>query len=116
MILRWKGKKCGVFHLKAAGTPVGLFQGAQFGTKTFQLQIGDVFVAYTDGITESENSEREQWGQRRLESLLRTCRGNMPKQIIRCVLDELSVYSAGRSQRDDITLMVMQVQAREGIS
>jgi sigma-B regulation protein RsbU (phosphoserine phosphatase) len=75
-----------------------------------------VLVAYTDGITESENSEREQWGRRRLENLLRTCRGNTPKQIARCVLDELSAYSAGRSQKDDITLMVMQVQGREGIS
>lgn len=116
MVLRWRGKKCGVFHLKAVGTPVGLFQGAQFGSKTFQLQIGDVLVAYTDGITESENSEREQWGQRRLESLLRTCRGNTPKQITGCVLDELCAYSAGRSQKDDITLMVMQVQGRERIS
>jgi serine phosphatase RsbU (regulator of sigma subunit) len=113
MVLRWKGKKCGVFHLKAAGTPVGLFQGAKFGSKAFQLQTGDVFMAYTDGITETENSEGEQWGQRRLESLLRSCRGSAPREIISCILNELSAYSTGRSQRDDITLVVIQVQASE---
>jgi DNA-binding GntR family transcriptional regulator len=111
MILRWKGKKCGVFRLKAVGTPVGLLQGSEFTAKSFQLQIGDVFVAYTDGITEAENSESEQWGHRRLENLLRGCRNSTPKKIAKCILDELANYCAGRSQKDDITLVVLQVQA-----
>jgi sigma-B regulation protein RsbU (phosphoserine phosphatase) len=111
VVLRWKGKKCGVFRLKAAGTPVGLLQGSQFDSKRIQLQIGDVFVAYTDGITEAENSEGEQWGHRRLENLLRTCRSSTPKKITKCILEELAAYSAGRSQKDDITLVVLQVQA-----
>ena len=111
MVLRWKEKKCGVFQLKAAGTPVGLLQGTEFGTKTFQLQVGDVVVAYTDGITEAENSEDEQWGRRRLENLLRTCQGHTARQIVRCILDGLSAYTKGRPQKDDITLVVLQVQA-----
>jgi DNA-binding GntR family transcriptional regulator len=111
LILRWKGKKCGVFRLKALGTPVGLLQGTEFTAKSFQMKIGDVFVAYTDGITEAENSEGEQWGHRRLENLLRDCRNSAPKKIAKCILDELANYSAGRSQKDDITLVVLQVQA-----
>ncbi|MGA8674474.1 MAG: SpoIIE family protein phosphatase [Candidatus Acidiferrales bacterium] len=111
MILRWKGKKCGVFRLKALGTPVGLLKGSEFSAKSFQMQVGDVFVAYTDGITEAENSDGEQWGHRRLENLLRDCRNVTPKKITKSILDELGNYCAGRSQKDDITLVVLQVQA-----
>lgn len=111
MVLRWKEKKCGVFRLKALGTPVGLLQSSEFAAKSFQMQIGDVLVAYTDGVTEAENSEGEQWGHRRLENLVRGCRNYTPKKTARCILDELANYCAGRSQKDDITLLVLQVQA-----
>jgi sigma-B regulation protein RsbU (phosphoserine phosphatase) len=63
-----------------------------------------------DGITESENPQGEFWGQQRLENLLRTCRDCTPKQIIRCILNKISAFSKGHSQKDDITLVVARVK------
>jgi serine phosphatase RsbU (regulator of sigma subunit)/DNA-binding GntR family transcriptional regulator len=110
IVLRWKHSQCEVFHLEASGTPLGLLDGSVFISKSFQLEIGDVLVMYTDGITEAENPERELWGQNRLESLLRSCRGDTPPQIVRRILDEMSAFANGLSQRDDMTLMVIGVK------
>jgi sigma-B regulation protein RsbU (phosphoserine phosphatase) len=96
--------------LKASGTPLGLLEGSEFISKSFQLEIGDVLIMYTDGITEAENPEHELWGQNRLESLLRSCRGDTPPQIVRRILDEMSAFANGLSQRDDVTLMVIGVK------
>jgi phosphoserine phosphatase RsbU/P len=96
------------------GMPVGILADAQFATTTFQFEIGDVLVAYTDGITEAENAHGELWGEQRLESLLRSCRGETPEQIIQRILGEVSEYANGQPQRDDVTLVVMSVQ--EGCS
>lgn len=65
---------------------------------------------YTDGITETENSEHELWGQERLETLLRGCRNFMPAQIVRRILDEVLAFGRGRPQSDDMTLVVVGVE------
>jgi phosphoserine phosphatase RsbU/P len=96
--------------LEASGTPLGLLEDSQFISKSFQSEIGDVLVMYTDGITEAENPERELWGQGRLESVLRSCRDHTPAQIVRRILDKMSAFANGLSQRDDVTLMVIGVR------
>jgi sigma-B regulation protein RsbU (phosphoserine phosphatase) len=90
--------------------PVGIFGDAEFSCSSFQFEVGDVFVAYTDGITEAENRQGEQWGVPRLETLLGSCSRATSEQIIRRVLDEVSTFAKGQSQRDDMTLVVMDVQ------
>ena len=69
-----------------------------------------MFVAYTDGITESESPEEELWGKQELETLLRSCGDRTPAQIMRCILDEVTAFANGRSQRDDVTLLVVGVK------
>jgi serine phosphatase RsbU (regulator of sigma subunit) len=110
IVVRARNGSCEMFHLEAAGMPVGISADSQFGTTTFQFEIGDVVVAYTDGITEAENQHGELWGQEKLENLLRSCSRGTPEQIIKCILDEVSAFANGQQQRDDVTLVVMTVQ------
>jgi sigma-B regulation protein RsbU (phosphoserine phosphatase) len=110
LILRWKDSGCDVFHLESSGTALGLLESSQFSSSTFQLEKGDVFVAYTDGITESENRCGELWGQERLETLLRACRDCTPAQIVERILDEILVFGKDCSQKDDVTLVVAAVK------
>jgi len=110
IVLRPHDARCEMFHLNPGGMPVGISGDSRFTTKTLQLEIGDVLVAYTDGITDVENRHGELWGQQGLEALLRSCSQGTPEQIIKCILDELSTYADRLPQRDDMTLVVMQVQ------
>jgi len=115
IVLRWKESQCKVFHLEPTGTPLGLLERSQFTSESLQLEIGDVVVMYTDGITEAENHEHQSWGQERLETVLRTCRGYTPAQIVRRILDEVLVFANGCSQEDDVTLVVVSVKEEAGI-
>lgn len=109
-VLRWKEGRCDVFQLNPGGTPVGLLEENQFVPGVFQFEVGDVLVAYTDGITESDNAEGELWGQERLENLLRNFRDKTSEEIIQHILDERSAFADGQPQRDDMTLVVMRVE------
>jgi len=100
-----------MFRLISGGLPVGISADSQFPTTTFQLEIDDLFVAYTDGITEVESRNGELWGEQGLESLLGSCSGGTPEQIIQGILREVSSFANGLPQRDDMTLVVMQVNA-----
>jgi len=110
IVLRWENGRCDVFHLESSGTALGLLESSQFTSSTFQLETGDVFVAYTDGITESENHCGELWGQERLETLLRACRDCAPAQIVERILDEILAFGKDCSQKDDMTLVVASVK------
>lgn len=110
IVVRPGNGSCEMFSLQSEAMPVGISADSQFDSTTFQLEIDDVLVAYTDGITEAENRHGELWGQERLENLLRSCCRGTPEQIIRCILDEVSAFAEGQRQQDDVTLVVMSVQ------
>ena len=110
IVLRWKNSECEVFHLEPTGTALGLLESSQFTSRTLQLEKGDVLVAYTDGITESENRCGELWGQERLETLLRACRDCTPAQIVERIVDEILAFGKDCSQKDDMTLVVPAVK------
>jgi sigma-B regulation protein RsbU (phosphoserine phosphatase) len=111
LVLRPKNGSCEIFQLPPTGIPVGISADSQFASATFQFEIDDVLVAYTDGITEADNREHEPWGQQSLEALLKSCNRKSPKEIINAILEQVSTFANGQPQRDDETLLVMRVEA-----
>ena len=110
IVLRQHDGRCEIFKLNPLSMPVGISSDAQFKTATFQLHIGDLLIAYTDGITEAQDRQGELWGQERFEQLLSSCGCGLPKEIIERILDEVSSFADGQPQRDDMTLVVMKVE------
>ena len=110
IVLRPRDGRCEIFRLNAGTVPVGIFSDAQFTTATFQLQIGDVLIGYTDGITEVENHQGEFLGEEAFEKLLSSCGGGQPKEIMERILAGVAGFAGGQRQRDDMTLVVMKVE------
>jgi AraC-like DNA-binding protein len=110
IVLRPRDGRCEVFRLNTGGMPIGISPDAQFTTATFQLQIGDVLVGYTDGITEVQNHKGELWGEEAFEKLLSACGCGQPKEIMERILDGVAGFAGGQRQRDDMTLVVMKVE------
>lgn len=110
-VVRPRNESCELLPLRADAVPTGMFADTPFAARNVQLEKDDILVAYTDGITEAANSSGEQWGMESLERLLRSCCQKSPRQIVECILAELSDFTDGETQRDDETLLVMKVQA-----
>jgi serine phosphatase RsbU (regulator of sigma subunit) len=110
VVVRPRNGSCEMFRLDTAGMPVGISEESTFESAPFRFEVDDVLVAYTDGITEAQNPDGEQWGQKRLEKLLQSCSRKTPQQIIDRILDEVTTFASGQPQQDDATLVVMGVQ------
>ena len=67
IIIRATGE---AFPLDINGTVVGLFDGVTYDESTVVMQPGDIFVAYSDGVTEPEN-EFGEFGEDRLVALIK---------------------------------------------
>jgi len=100
-----------VEKLFTGGTVVGLFRDLEFEQATVELQPGDWLVAYTDGITEVENSYEEEFGSERLLAFLaRAADGTAPERLIEGVLAELAEWAPHTEQSDDRTLLVARAR------
>jgi len=110
LVLRRNEDRSVLVQLKPECAPVGLLEGSTFTSTTFQLENADVLIAYTDGITESENPCGNAFGHQRLESMLHSCLSRDPHGIMQLILDEVSAHAAGAPQADDITIVVMRVE------
>jgi sigma-B regulation protein RsbU (phosphoserine phosphatase) len=87
---------------------VGAFPFARYETGTFQLAPGDVLVAYSDGLTEAENPQGEMLGEERVKNVIRTEAPAGSKTLETKLLETIQGFTMGRSQTDDITIMIVQ--------
>jgi serine phosphatase RsbU (regulator of sigma subunit) len=92
-------------RLTATNTVLGLFEKWDCLVVEVQLAEGDTLVLYTDGVTEAENAEGEQFGESRL---METVRGqiHLPvPDLVAAVETAVLEFSRGE-QADDITLII----------
>jgi sigma-B regulation protein RsbU (phosphoserine phosphatase) len=92
-----------------SGTVVGLFDGMTYGESTVVMQPGDIFVAYSDGITEPEN-EFGEFGEERLIELISQHRNEPLSRISEVVTGAVADWIAGGEQPDDVTLVLARAR------
>jgi serine phosphatase RsbU (regulator of sigma subunit) len=95
-------------RLKAEGTVVGFIEDYDFEEKSSPMNIGDVVVAYSDGITEAVNSEDEQFGFERLLEVLERDKKLPAGEIIENIVSAVRGHAAGTPQSDDMTVIVIK--------
>jgi sigma-B regulation protein RsbU (phosphoserine phosphatase) len=96
--------------VRAEGVPLGLLEHAEYQQLTVNLEAGDLLAFFSDGITEANNPQYEEFGSRRLEHILRQNALRPPQEIVNKVFEEVRQFEAGRPQRDDQTLVVLKVR------
>jgi sigma-B regulation protein RsbU (phosphoserine phosphatase) len=97
-----------VTQLRSGGLPIGLLAGASYCAHTFDVRRGDLLCLYSDGITECTAPSDEEFGQDRLEHLLRADRERPLDEIARRVDRAMEDFAAGSFQSDDQTLVLMR--------
>jgi sigma-B regulation protein RsbU (phosphoserine phosphatase) len=93
---------------QATGVPLGMFCTTEFPVCQMQLKPGDSLFLYTDGLTEIFNSKGDEYGLRRVESLMARHAETPPEQMLAACLQEIRDFSAGVKRTDDLTLLVMR--------
>ena len=111
IVVRCQDGRSNVFRLQPGAAPVGMFADSDYNSESFQLEDGDIVVACTDGIIEAANRESELWGQQRLETLFCSCGWWTCQQVLERIVNEVAAFVDGGPQKDDMTLIVMQVQS-----
>lgn len=92
--------------LEDGGPVIGLFQNAQYKQGEVAIQPGDIFLGYTDGVSEAMNAADEEWGEPNLIEETQGCRGLEPREMIDCLIAGADRFANGAPQHDDMTLII----------
>lgn len=95
-------------QLDAGGIPLGISPDAQYEEQTTHLSAGDILVIYSDGVSETANSEGEEFG---IERLRETIIANMDLTAAALrdrIESALTKFAGGTRTADDVTLIIVK--------
>lgn len=96
--------------LDFGGIPLGIQPEIAYGETTTPFQRGDALILYTDGITDARNRLMEDYTEERLFQFA----GDLPRdlsasQLLDAISADVSLFTQGAEQADDITLVALKV-------
>lgn len=110
--LYYDAEKVETQYFKNKGLGLGILRNTNFHryvqTNKFFYHSGDLIVLYTDGIIEAKNSEEEEYGYDRLESVVMDNHDRAPEEIQQAIIKSLFDFLGNESLNDDYTLLIIR--------
>jgi len=101
-------------EIKPSGLGLGLSDSDYFKNTldeySIDLQENDTIVLYTDGVTEAKNDLMEDFGDKYFLKVLQSNIDINADELSNKIIHEISVFSSGHEQYDDITLVIFKWQ------
>ena len=90
------------------GVPLGMFRDSRYYEYFATIEPGQVFVLYTDGVTDAMNQSGEEYGSQRLVEAVRQGRELSARDLIHFIQQDVIKWTDGRGAHDDITFFVVK--------
>jgi serine phosphatase RsbU (regulator of sigma subunit) len=95
-----------VTDLVEGGTVLGLVEDSSYQMGQAQIRPDDLFVFYSDGVTDRSNAAGEMFSAERLKDAAVRSRGDSARITLYSLLGEVQGFSGGLPAEDDQTLIV----------
>jgi len=105
----WRAREGSYTLLDGDGMLIGVLEDVSYEERTTELQLGDVLVLYTDGVTEARNKGGEQFGEERLYQVVEEKSHLSAQELLDEIYRRVRQFSGELAQRDDITMLIMKV-------
>ncbi len=99
-------------ELHTTGMPLGLLPEASFEVEDLPIAAGDNIVAFSDGLTDAEDSEKNSF-RPRLNPTLERLAGMSAQQVHDELIEEVRRFREDEPLRDDITVLVMEYRGND---
>ncbi|UCH92370.1 MAG: SpoIIE family protein phosphatase [Candidatus Aminicenantes bacterium] len=98
------------------GIALGLDHGERYKSlieeKCIPIEEKDVFVFYTDGVSEAMNTREEIFGEKRLRAVIEDYAHLSPQLLQEKIVHAVSEFSGKAPQHDDFTMVVIKVRQK----
>ena len=101
-----------VTPIKSPGMVVGIDSGSVFDRLTVDFSVplerNDCLVLYTDGVTETLNSEGDEYGVDRMMQSVRASANDGAQAIVKTIIEDMREFTGSVPQNDDITVIAIR--------
>jgi sigma-B regulation protein RsbU (phosphoserine phosphatase) len=91
--------------------PLGSFPGTTYDELRIDLRKDDLFVFFSDGISEAMNENGVEFGTRRLCQVIAARTTETPREIVDAIFTEVTAFRGGHAQSDDMTVVAVRITA-----
>jgi serine phosphatase RsbU (regulator of sigma subunit) len=108
-LLHYSAKEKSIALLVQKSMPLGSFTEFPYAKTVLSLEPDDIVLFLSDGCTEAFNPDDELLGIDRCKEILLKYAALTPQEIIEGFKTELAVWSAGRAQEDDVSIIAVKM-------
>ena len=99
-----------MIRLDVGGPVVGLLPAFPYRQAALELESGDLFVSFTDGISEAMNAADQEWGENRLIDQVWKSAGLSAAETMHEIIAAVDKFVAGAKQHDDMTIITARIR------
>lgn len=102
---------CGqqIQRLSAGGTVLGLFDDRQYESQIIDVAPGSLLIAYSDGLTEAENGDGQEFGDQRVVDVILRLNQASAGAVLKNLLEAVDRWTGPAEQSDDLTVIVARL-------
>jgi phosphoserine phosphatase RsbU/P len=101
--------EAGARPIELAGVPLGSFPGTSYDEAVFDLVMGDLFVFFTDGVSEARDEKGEEYGAPRLLSIVEQHRLATAREVVDAIFADVHDFRGDTPQNDDMTAVAVRI-------
>jgi sigma-B regulation protein RsbU (phosphoserine phosphatase) len=98
-------------QIELAGIPLGSFPGSSYDEAAFALSSGDLFVFFTDGVSEAQDGLGEEFGTARLLQVIEESRERSARELVDAIFAAVQDFRGETTPNDDMTAVAIRITA-----
>ena len=100
-----------VSQIELPGVPLGSFAGSSYDELSFELAPGDVYVFFSDGVSEANDALGREFGYSRLLDVVDRTRHRPARDIVDAIFADVQEFRGDTPPNDDMTAVVLKITA-----
>ena len=94
--------------IDVTGVPLGSFPGIEYDECIVPYAKGDVFLFYSDGVSEAMNAAGDEFGRDNIADVMQAQRGRTAREIVDAIFAAVAAFRGDALQNDDITAVAVR--------
>lgn len=95
--------------IELPGVPLGLVPATQYDELTLDLVCGDLYVFYTDGVSEAADVEGREFGAARIIETIQRLHAEPTQRIVDGIFEAVGTFQRDGSPADDMTAVAVRI-------
>jgi sigma-B regulation protein RsbU (phosphoserine phosphatase) len=94
--------------LDVTGVPLGSFPGIEYEEHVLPYAKGDLFLFYSDGVSEAMNASGDEFGRDRIAEVVSNYHGRPAREVVDGMFEAIAEFRGAAAQNDDITAVAVR--------